>query len=62
MSEETGLNDFHLSQDNDNAFDFDINEEEIKMLDERRASRLAGNSKTLSWEEAKKLIIRKNRN
>lgn len=38
MSEETGLNDFHLSQDNDNAFDFDINEVEIKMLDERRAS------------------------
>jgi hypothetical protein len=40
-------------------FEYEFTEEEIKLLDARRAKRLSGESKTLSWEEAKGIITGK---
>lgn len=45
-------------EDNDD-FDFEITEEDIKELDERRRKRLSGESKTYTREEAKAMLIRK---
>lgn len=33
-----------------------LNEEAIQLLEDRRRKRLSGESKTYSWEEAKKII------
>ena len=38
---------------------FDFTDEEIKEFDERRRKRLAGESKTYSWEAVKRMITGK---
>jgi hypothetical protein len=44
---------------NDEAeLEYQFNDEDIKLLDERREKRLSGESKVYSWEEAKKIITR----
>lgn len=43
----------------DDDFEYDFTEEEIKLFEERRARRLAGESKTYNWEEAKAIITGK---
>jgi len=40
-------------------FEYEFTEEEIKMFDERRAKHLSGESKSYSWEEAKDIITGK---
>jgi len=37
-------------------YDFEMTEEDIKELDERRRKRLSGESKPYTWEEAKALL------
>lgn len=39
---------------------YELTEEEIKELHERRKKRISGSSKTYNWEQAKKIISRKN--
>jgi len=41
-------------------FDYEFTSDDIKIFDERRQKRLNGESKTYSWNEAKKMITRKN--
>lgn len=41
--------------------EYEFSDEEIKLFEDRRAKRLSGESKTYSWEEAKKLITGKNK-
>ena len=43
----------------DDDFEYDFTEEDIKDFDERRKKRLSGESKTYTWEEAKKIITGK---
>ncbi len=43
----------------DDDFEYEFSEEEIKLFEERRAKRLSGESKTYSWEEAKAIITGK---
>jgi hypothetical protein len=45
----------------DDNFDYEFTSDEIKILDQRREDRLSGKSKTYSWEEAKDIIIGKNK-
>jgi hypothetical protein len=45
----------------DDGFDYEFTEEDIKILDERREKRLKGESLLLSWEEAKKIITQKSK-
>ncbi len=45
---------------NDEEDVYALSKEEIKELDERRKKRLSGNSKMYDWEQAKKIISRKN--
>jgi hypothetical protein len=59
MSRENPARKFHLKENDQDTFDYDFNGDEIKMLDERRQSRLTGKSKTYSWEEAKEIITGK---
>ena len=40
-------------------FEYEFTEEEIKLLDARRSKRLSGESKTFNWEEAKGVITGK---
>ena len=40
-------------------FEYEFSDEEIKLFEERRAKRLSGESKTYSWEEAKDMITGK---
>lgn len=40
-------------------FEYDFSEEEIKLFEERRNKRLSGESKTYSWQEAKNMITGK---
>jgi len=40
-------------------FEYEFTEEDIKLFDERRAKRLSGESKTYSWQEAKEIITGK---
>ncbi|NML23708.1 hypothetical protein HHL16_22700 [Pseudoflavitalea sp. G-6-1-2] len=40
-------------------FEYEFTEEEIKLLDARRSKRLSGESKTLNWEDAKSIITGK---
>jgi len=47
-------------EDNDD-FNFEITEEDIKELDERRRKRLNGENKTYTWEEAKAMLIKNQR-
>ena len=41
-------------------FEYEFSDEEIKILEDRRAKRLSGESKTYSWQEAKDFITGKN--
>jgi hypothetical protein len=43
----------------DDDFEYEFTDEEIKVFDERRAKRLSGESRTYSWEEAKDIIVGK---
>jgi len=40
-------------------FEYEFTEDDIKAFDERRAKRLNGESKAYSWEEAKEIITGK---
>jgi hypothetical protein len=40
-------------------FEYEFSEEEIKLFEERRNKRLKGESKTYSWQEAKNMITGK---
>jgi hypothetical protein len=40
-------------------FEYEFTEEDIKLFDERRAKRLSGESKTYNWKEAKEIITGK---
>ncbi len=40
-------------------FEYELSEDQIKILEERTAKRLNGESKTYSWEEAKAIITGK---
>jgi hypothetical protein len=40
-------------------FEYELSEDQIKILEERTAKRLTGESKTYSWEEAKAIITGK---
>ena len=41
----------------DDDFEYDFTEEEIKVFEERRAKRLSGESKTYSWKDAKDIVL-----
>lgn len=43
----------------DDDFEYEFSEEEIKLFEERRAKRLSGESKTYIWEDAKAIITGK---
>lgn len=43
----------------DDDFEYEFSEEEIKLFEERRAKRVSGESKTYSWEDAKAIITGK---
>ncbi len=43
----------------DDEFEFELSEEDIKMFDERRTKRLSGESKTYNWQQAKEIVIGK---
>jgi hypothetical protein len=43
----------------DEIFEFEFTAEDIKILDERRAKRLSGESSLYSWQEAKDIITGK---
>jgi hypothetical protein len=43
----------------DDDFEYDFTEEEIRVFEERRAKRLSGESKTYRWEDAKDIFIGK---
>lgn len=45
----------------DDNFDYEFTSDEIKILDQRREDRLSGKSKTYTWEDAKDIIIGKNK-
>jgi len=47
---------------NNDDFEYQFTEHEIKILEERRMKRLDGAGKTFSWEEAKEIITRKKDN
>ena len=40
-------------------FEYEFTEDDIKAFDERRAKRLSGESKTYNWQEAKEIITGK---
>lgn len=40
----------------DDDFEFQFTDEEIKLFEERSAKRLSGESKTHSWKDAKEII------
>lgn len=42
-------------------FEYEFSDEEIKSLEDRRAKRLSGESKTYNWQEAKDIITDKNK-
>ena len=42
----------------DDDFEYDFTEEEIKVFEERKAKRLSGESKTYSWKDAKDIVLR----
>jgi hypothetical protein len=44
---------------NDDDFEYQFTENEIKIFEERRTKRLNGDSKTYNWDEAKELITGK---
>jgi len=43
----------------DDDFEYEFSDEEIKIFEERRAKRLSGESKTYSWQDAKDIITGK---
>jgi hypothetical protein len=43
----------------DDDFEYQFTDEEIKLFEERSAKRLSGESKTYSWQEAKEIITGK---
>lgn len=43
----------------DDDFEYEFSAEDIKRFEERRNSRISGESKTYSWEEAKEIITGK---
>jgi hypothetical protein len=43
----------------DDDFEYEFSDEEIKLFEESRAKRLSGESKTYSWEDAKAIITSK---
>ena len=43
----------------DDDFEYEFTDEEIKQFEERRAKRLSGESKTYSWQDAKAIITGK---
>ncbi len=45
--------------DENDDYDFEKTEEDIKELDERRRKRLSGESTLYTWEEVKAMLIRK---
>lgn len=40
-------------------FEYEFTDEEIRLFEERRAKRLSGESKTYNWQEAKEIITGK---
>jgi hypothetical protein len=44
---------------NEDDTDYEFSEEELMVFEQRRTSRLSGDSKTYSWEEAKEMITGK---
>ncbi|MDE1192843.1 MAG: hypothetical protein PW786_11985 [Arachidicoccus sp.] len=47
---------------NENEDEYSFTEEETKEFDNRRLKRINGESKTLNWKEAKRLITKKSTN
>lgn len=43
----------------DDDFEYEFSEDEIKLFEERRAKRLSGESNTYSWKDAKAIITGK---
>jgi hypothetical protein len=43
----------------DDDFEYQFTEDEIKLFEERSAKRLSGESKTYSWKDAKEIITGK---
>ncbi|GGB10518.1 hypothetical protein [Puia dinghuensis] len=43
----------------DDDFEYQFTDEEIKLFEERTARRLSGESKTYNWKDAKEIIIGK---
>jgi hypothetical protein len=43
----------------DDDFEYDFTDEEIRIFEERRAKRLSGESKTYSWKDAKDIVLGK---
>ena len=43
----------------DDDFEYEFSDEEIKQFEERRTKRLSGESKTYSWQDAKAIITGK---
>ena len=60
MPEPNAADKFHLQETD--AFDYDFNDDEKKMLDERRQNRLNGTSQTYLWEDAKAIITGERQN
>jgi len=48
---------FALAQEYTKDENYEIDEEELISLEQRRTDRLSGKSKTYSWEEAKKAVL-----
>jgi len=55
----TKMLDLAKEYDEHDDVDYEFTAEDIKELDELRAKRLSGESKTYTWEEAKKMITRR---
>ena len=45
----------------DENYDYEFSEADIKMLDERREKRINGESRTYTWQEAREHITNKHR-
>jgi hypothetical protein len=42
-------------------FEYEFTDEEIRIFEQRKAKRISGESKTFSWDEAKRIITGENK-
>ncbi len=42
-------------------FEYEFTDEEIRIFEQRKAKRISGESKTFSWDEAKRIITDENK-